>query len=94
MNTNTTATGAGASAAQIICTIHSPVDGRNRQTVWTLYSDGSAQTQEIARHCADAARRTQCAYEERHEAGSEIAALIRRMADAESLAEGYYRRAA
>lgn len=90
-NTITTTTGAGNSAARIVCChIFSPVDGANRQTIWTLYADGSALTQEITRHLSYAGSE-RCTYSESHEAGSEEAALIRRMADAESLADGYFR---
>lgn len=90
--TENTTTGAGNSAARIICHVFSPVDGANRQTVWTIYEDGSALTQEITRHLSYAGSE-RCTYSEFHGAGSEEALLIHRMADAESLAEGYYRQA-
>jgi hypothetical protein len=88
-NTN----GHGDSAVRIVCTIFSPVDGANRQTIWTAYADGSALTQEITRHLSYAGSE-RCTYSESHKAGSDVAVIIHRMADAESLAEGYYRRAA
>ena len=90
-NHNTTPTGAGNSAARIIaCTIFSPVDEANRQTIWTLYADGSALAQEITRHLSYAGSE-RCTYSESHEAGSEEALLVRRMAVADYLADGYFR---
>lgn len=76
--------------AKIVCHVFSPVDRANRQTIWTLYADGSALTQEITRHLSYAGSE-RCTYSESHEAGSEEALLVRRMANAESLADGYFR---
>lgn len=91
MNQNTTtATGAGTSAAQAIRTIHSDSDGNNRQFVYTLYADGTAMSREITRHCSDVAQRTKCTHKERHEAGSEMAVLIQRLAAQPSLPAGWY----
>jgi hypothetical protein len=89
MKTNATEMGAENSAAQVVRTIHSDSDGRNRQFIYTLYSDGSAQTHEITRHCSDPARRTQCTHRERHPVGSEMATLINRLAS-QPLPAGWY----
>ena len=91
MRTQThTTTGAGTSAARIVRNIYSDSDGYNRQFIYTLYSDGSAMSREITRHCGDPARRTQCTYRERHEIGSEVAVLINRLASQPSLPVGWY----
>jgi hypothetical protein len=90
MNIQTTATGAGTSAAQMTRTIYSDSDGHNRQFIYALYADGSAMTREITRHCSDPARRTQCTYTERHDVGSEMAVLINRLASQPSLPAGWY----
>ena len=91
MNTNNTTTGAGnTTAAQVIRTIHSDSDGQNRQFIYTLYSDGAAMSREITRHCSDPAQRTKCTYKEQHEAGSEMATLIQRLAAQSPLPVGWY----
>jgi hypothetical protein len=94
MNIQTTAMGAGISAAQITRTIYSDIDGHNRQFVYTLHADGSAMSREITRHCGDPARRTQCTYAERHDVGSEMAVLINGLASQPSLPAGWYESAA
>ena len=70
--------------------IHSDIDDRNRQFVYTLHSNGSAVSREITRHCSDPARRTKCTYEEQHDAGSEMAVLIHRIASQSLLPSGWY----
>jgi hypothetical protein len=57
----------------------SDIDSKNRQFIWTLYTDGSAMSREITRHCGDAARRTQETWREEHAAGSEMASMIAAM---------------
>jgi hypothetical protein len=57
----------------------SEIDNQNRQFIWTLYTDGSALSREIARHCGDAARRTKETWREEHLAGSEMAQMIAAM---------------
>jgi len=54
----------------IVKTTYDDIDDLNRQFVWTLFSDGSALTQEITRHCGDAARRTKETYRAEHPVGS------------------------
>ena len=61
---------------QEIKTIHDEIDGQNRQLIWTAFSDGSAMSREITRHCGDAARRTKETFREIHPAGSEMAVMI------------------
>jgi hypothetical protein len=90
MRTQNTTTGAEISAARIARTIYSDSDGHNRQFIYTLYSDGSAMSREITRHCSDPAQRTKCTYRERHEVGSEMAVLINRLASQPSLPAGWY----
>ena len=90
MTTQHTTTGAGTSAAQILRTIYTDSDGHNRQFIYSLYADGSAMSREITRHCSDPARRTRCTYRERHDAGSEMAVLINRLASQPSLPAGWY----
>lgn len=87
-NENTTG---GGFAPRITCQIFSPVDGAKRQTIWTLYADGSALTQEIRIRLSYAGSE-RCNYSERHEAGSPVALTIRDMVNMESLAEGYFRK--
>jgi hypothetical protein len=86
----TTKAGAGIPAAHIVRKIHSDIDGRNRQFVYTLYADGSARTIEITRHCGDIARRTQRTYEEFHGAGSDMADMLNALASRPSLPDGWY----
>jgi hypothetical protein len=83
-------TGAGTSAAHIVRKIHSDIDGRNRQFVYTLYSDGSARTIEITRHCGDIARRTQRTYEEFHAVNSDVADMLHCLASRDTLPAGWY----
>jgi len=83
-------TGAGSSAAHIVRKIHSDIDGRNRQFVYTLYADGSARTIEITRHCGDIARRTQRTYEEFHGVGSDMADMLHSLASRDALPAGWY----
>jgi len=91
MSTNTTNTmGAGEAAAHIVRKIHSDIDGRNRQFVYTLYADGSARTIEIARHCGDIARRTQRTYEELHVVNSDMADMLHSLASRDTLPAGWY----
>ena len=85
-----TQTGAGATAAQVVRTIHSDIDGRNRQFVYTLYADGSARTIEITRHCGDIARRTQRTYEEFHAVNSDMADMLHSLASRGMLPAGWY----
>ena len=59
--------------------VTSDIDGQNRQFMWTLFSDGSAMSREITRHCGDAARRTKETWREEHSAGSEMATVIAAM---------------
>lgn len=54
----------------------SDIDSRNRQFIWTQFSDGSALSREITRHTGDAARRTKETWREFHEAGSTMALMI------------------
>jgi hypothetical protein len=58
---------------------YSDIDSQNRQFIWTQFSDGSALSREITRHCGDAARRTKETWRESHQAGSEMAKLIAAM---------------
>lgn len=60
----------------IIKTTSSDIDSQNRQFIWTQYSDGSALSREITRHCGDAARRTKETWRQVHAAGSEMALMI------------------
>jgi len=91
VSTQTTqTTGAGETAAQIVRKIHSDIDGRNRQFVYTLYADGSARTIEITRHCGDIARRTQCTYEEFHAVNSDMADMLHRLTSQDTLPAGWY----
>ena len=85
----TTGTG-NLSAVQITREIYSDSDGRNRQFIYTLYSDGSAMSREITRHCSDPAQRTKCTYRESHDSGSEMADLIHRLASQSPLPAGWY----
>jgi hypothetical protein len=95
MKTQNTTTGAGnTTAARIARTIYSDSDGHNRQFIYTLYADGSAMSREITRHCSDPAQRTKCTYRERHDVGSEMAALINRLASQAPLPAGWYDAAA
>jgi hypothetical protein len=89
-HTTTKTTGTGNSAVQIAREIYSDSDGRNRQFIYTLYSDGSAMSREITRHCSDPAQRTKCTYRERHDSGSEMAVLIHRLASQSPLPAGWY----
>lgn len=89
-NTTHTTTGAGATAAQIVRTIHSDIDGQNRQFVYTLHADGSARTIEITRHCGDIARRTQRTYEEFHAVNSDMAEMLHGLASRDNLPAGWY----
>lgn len=88
-NTNETTTGAGNSAAQVVRSIHSDSDGQNRQSVYTLFSDGSAMTYEITRHLRYAGS-ADCTHRERHAIGSEMASLISRLASLSPLPAGWY----
>ena len=60
----------------IIKTTSSDIDSQNRQFIWTQYSDGSALSREITRHCGDAARRTKETWRQVHASGSEMAQMI------------------
>lgn len=85
-----TTTGAGnLSAVRIVREIHSDSDGQNRQSVYTLYSDGSAMTHEITRHLRYAGS-ADCTHRERHAIGSEMAGLINRLASLSPLPSGWY----
>ena len=64
-----------------IATIYDEIDAENRQLVWTLFSDGSAESRELTRHTGDPARMTKETWRESHPAGSESAVLIKRMAE-------------
>lgn len=61
---------------EIVGTVRDEIDSENRQLIWTLFSDGSAQTREITRHSGDSARRTKETYREDHAPDSEEAKLI------------------
>lgn len=85
-----TSTGAGnLSAVRIVREIHSDSDGQNRQSVYTLYSDGSAMTRELTRHL-EYAGSVRCTHSERHAVGSEMALLIQRLASLSPLPAGWY----
>jgi hypothetical protein len=63
----------------LIKTTTSELDSLERHFLWLAYSDGSAKSMEIKRHCSDPARRTQCTWEQEHPAGDEMAVLIHAM---------------
>ena len=62
-----------------IKTVTSDIDNRNRQFIWTAYSDGSAMSREITRWCSDAARHTKETWHEFHAPGSDMALMIAAM---------------
>lgn len=85
MSTQNTKTGEGLASRVIF----SDIDGQNRQFIYTLNADGSAITQEITRHLTYAGSMRET-YRERHDSGSEMAALIHRLASQSPLPVGWY----
>jgi hypothetical protein len=68
-----------------IASIHDDIDGQNRQFIWTVYSDGSAMTREITRHTSDPALPMKETYREVHEAETDMARDIHRLAHKKGL---------
>ena len=62
-----------------IKTVRSDFDSKNRQFIWTAFSDGSARSREITHHTGDPARPSKETWCDDHEAGSELAAMIHAM---------------
>ena len=78
MQTKHTAENTEASAVKVTRRIYSDLDSMNRQFVWDLLDDGSAETRELTRHL-DYAGSVKITYSENHPAESEMAVLIARM---------------
>jgi len=78
MQTKHTAENTEASAVKVTRTIYSDADSMNRQFVWALLDDGSAETRELTRHL-DYAGSVKITYSASHPAKSEMAVLIARM---------------
>ena len=78
MTTKHTAETTEASAVKVARRIYSDSDSMNRQFVWDLLDDGSAETRELTRHL-DYAGSVKITYSANHPAGSEMAVLISRM---------------
>jgi hypothetical protein len=57
-------------------TVYSERDSQDRQFVWTLFDDGSAQSQELVWHTGDPARPVKVTWTEDHPAGSDMAISI------------------
>ena len=67
-----------ASAVKVARRIYSGADSMNREFVWDLLDDGSAETRELTRHL-DYAGSVKITYSANHPAKSEMAVLIARM---------------
>jgi len=63
---------------KIVKYVTSEIDEQNRQFIWTLFSDGSAQSCEVARHLNHACSAT-ATWREDHAVNSEMARLIAAM---------------
>jgi hypothetical protein len=75
---NSKHTNTKASVVKVTRRIYSDLDSMNRQFVWDLLDDGSAETRELTRHL-DYAGSVKITYSANHPAESEMAALIARM---------------
>lgn len=72
---NRTHTNTEASAVKVARRIYSDLDSMNRQFVWDLLDDGSAETRELTRHL-DYPGSVKITYSANHPAESEMARLI------------------
>jgi len=62
----------------ITSTFVSPLDEKNRYTVWNAFSDGSASSTEVTRHTEHLGS-AKVTWKENHAAGSYMAEMIQKM---------------